>query len=308
MPVIRRAARLLVTLTAGATLLATPAPASAEVFPEEIELPDGWQPEGIASGPGTIVYSGSRASGDILAVDVVTGESEIAVDAPTGRTAVGIEQDRWGRFWVAGGGTGDVFVYDENGEELAVYDFASSNTFINDVVVTRDAAWFTDSRQAVLYRIPIGRDGSLGDGETVPLSGDYVHSPGVNNLNGIDASRDGRFLVAVQSNTGNLYRIDPDTVETNRIDLGGATVVNGDGIYLEGRRLYVVQNRLNKVAVVELNSRLTSGELIDELTSELFDVPTTMTRFGNRFYLVNARFGTSGPEPADYTMVAIPRS
>jgi hypothetical protein len=308
MPVARRAARLLVLLTAGATLLTAPAPASAEVFPEVIELPDGWQPEGIASGPGTIVYSGSRASGDIVAVNVVTGESDIAVDAPAGRTAVGIEQDRWGRFWVAGGATGDVLVYDENGDELAVYDFASSNTFINDVVVTRDAVWFTDSRQPVLYRIPIGRDGSLGDGETVPLSGDYVHTPGVNNLNGIDPSRDGRFLVAVQSNTGALYRIDPDTGETTRIDLGDATVVAGDGIYLEGRTLYVVQNRFNKVAVVELNSRFTSGEIVDELTSGNFDVPTTMTRFGNRFYLVNARFGTSGPEPAEYWITAIPRS
>jgi len=116
------------------------------------------------------------------------------------------------------------------------------------------------------------------------------------------------MLVAVQSNTGALYSIDPDTGEATRIDLGGATVVNGDGIYLEGRRLYVVQNRFNKIAVVQLDSRVTSGEVVDELTSENFDVPTTMTRFGHRFYLVNARFGTSGPEPAEYSMVAIPRS
>ena len=313
MPVARRAPRahrLLVALIAAAALLSAPAPASADVFPEVIELPDGWQPEGIASGSGTIVYSGSRATGDILAVDVVTGHRELAVDAPAGRTAVGIEQDRYGRFWVAGGGTGDVFVYDENGDELAVYDFASGPmgaTFINDVVVTREAAWFTESRGPVLYRIPIARDGSLGNGETVPLSGEYTHFAGVNNLNGIDASPDGRFLVAVQSNTGDLYRIDPDTGEAALVDLGGASVVAGDGIYLEGRRLYVVQNRFNKVAVVELTSRFTSGEIVDELTSEEFDVPTTMTRFGNRFYLVNARFGTSGPEPADYWITAIPR-
>ena len=308
MPVTRRAARLLAAVVTSATILAPPAPASAEPFPEVIELPDGWQPEGIASGPGTIVYSGSRATGDIIAVDVVTGGRELAVDAPAGRTAVGIEQDRWGRFWVAGGGTGDVFVYDENGDPLVVYDFASgADTFINDVVVTRDAAWFTESRRPVLYRIPIERDGTLGVGETVPLTGDYVHGSG-NNLNGIDVRRDGRFLVAVQSGTGALYRIDPETGEATRIDLGGATVVNGDGIYLQGRRLYVVQNRFNKVAVVELNRRFTSGEIVGELTSEHFDVPTTMTRFGDRFYLVNARFGTSGPEPADYTMVAIPRA
>ncbi len=311
MPVTRRAARLLAALIGSAAILAPPAPASAEVFPEVIALPDGWQPEGIASGPGTIVYSGSRATGDIMAVNVLTGAQALAVDAPAGRTAVGIEQDRFGRFWVAGGATGDVFVYDENGEELAAYDFASGpmgTTFVNDVVVTREAAWFTESRRPVLYKVPIARDGSLGVGQVVPLSGDYAHIDGTNNLNGIDADRNGRMLVAVQSNTGALYSIDPDTGETTRIDLGGATVVNGDGIYLEGRRLYVVQNRFNKVAVVALDSRVTSGEIVDELTSENFDVPTTMTRFGHRFYLVNARFGTSGPEPAHYSMVAIPRS
>lgn len=303
----RRAARGLVALTAGATLLTAPAPASAESFPERIELPDGWQPEGIASGPGTIVYSGSRANGNIVAVDVATGEREMVVIAPAGRMAVGIERDRFGRFWVAGGGSGDVYVYDENGEEVAVYDFASgANTFINDVVVTRDAAWFTESRQAVLYRVPIGPGGSLGDGETVPLSGDYVHGTG-NNLNGIDASRNGRTLIAVQSNTGTLYKIDPETGEATAIDLGGATVVNGDGIYLQGRRLYVVQNRNNKVAVIDLNRSFTSGEIVDELTSSNFDVPTTMTRFRRSFYLVNARFGTSGPEPAKYWITAIPR-
>ena len=311
MPVIRRAARLLAAVAAAATLLATPAPASAEPFPEIIELPDGWQPEGVASGPGTIVYSGSRATGDIMAVNVLTGAQELAVDAPEGRTAVGIEQDRFGRFWVAGGGTGDVFLYDQNGEELAIYDFADAAdgpTFVNDVVVTRDAAWFTDSRRPVLYKVPIARDGTLGEPEVVTLSGDYVHVSGSNNLNGIDADHNGRMLIAVQSNTGALYNIDPRTGEATRIDLGDATVVNGDGIYLEGRRLYVVQNRFNKVAVVRLNSRFTSGEIVDELTSENFDIPTTMTRFGNRFYLVNARFGTAGPEPASYSMVAIPRS
>jgi hypothetical protein len=302
----RRMARLLVAVFAAMALFASPSPASADAFPEVIPLPDGWQPEGIASGPGTIVYSGSRASGDIVAVDVASGDREIVVDAPAGRTAIGIEQDDFGRFWVAGGGSGDVFVYDENGDELAVYDFASSATFINDVVVTRDAAWFTDSQKPVLYRIPIDRDGSLGDGEIVPLSGDYVHASGTN-LNGIDAPRDGSVLVAVQSGLGNLYNIDPETGEATLIDLDGATVVNGDGIYLEDQTLYVVQNRFNKIAVVDLNRRLTRGSIEDELTSENFDVPTTMTRFAGAFYLVNARFGTSGPEPAEYWITAIER-
>ena len=133
-----------------------------------------------------------------------------------------------------------------------------------------------------------------------------MHGAG-NNLNGIDAPRDGSVLVAVQSNIGAVYNIDPESGCATRIDLDGATVVNGDGIYLENETLYVVQNRNNKVAVIDLNSRLTSGSIEDELTSEHFDVPTTMTRFSGAFYLVNARFGTAGPEPAEYWITAIER-
>ena len=302
----RHGLRLLVGLGLAAAMFGTAPTASAAPFPDVIALPEGWQREGIASGPGTTVYSGSRATGDIVAVDIRTGERTLVVDAPEGRTAVGIERDRFGRFWVAGGATGDVYVYDADGTPLEHYDFASAPTFVNDVVVTRDAAWFTDSQRPVLYKIPIARDGSLGEPEVVPLTGDYQHTTGFN-LNGIDATRDGRWLFAVQSSTGNVYRIDPDTGEAVRIDLGGAQMTNGDGIYVEGRRLYVVQNRLNKVAVIELDRTFTSGTVVDELTSPAFDVPTTITRFGNRFYLVNARFTTPATPTTEYWITAIPR-
>ena len=44
----------------------------------------------------------------------------------------------------------DGYVYDAvTGADLAVYDFANAPTFINDVVVTRTDAWFTDSMKAV---------------------------------------------------------------------------------------------------------------------------------------------------------------
>jgi sugar lactone lactonase YvrE len=301
-----RPLRLVAAAALATAMVATATPASAAPFPEVIALPNGWQPEGIAEGPGTIMYSGSRASGDIVAVDIRTGTRETVVDAPAGRTAVGIEADRFGRFWVAGGATGDVFVYNADGTPLRTYDFASTSTFINDVVVTKDAAWFTDSQQPVLYKIPIARNGALGDGVTVPLSGDYQHMAGFN-LNGIDATRNGQTLVAVQSGAGVLYRIDAATGEATRIDLGGATVVNGDGVLLHGRKLYVVQNRLNKITVIRLDRTFTSGRIVDTITSPQFDVPTTMARFGNRFYLVNARFTTAATPDTPYWITAVRR-
>ena len=312
---------LALLLADGSLALTAARPAHAQFLPEVIELPQGWQPEGIAAGRGSTMYSGSRTNGQILAVDVITGRSRIVVDEPAGAPAVGLELDRFGRLWVAGGGTGQAFVYDaDTGETVAVLQLAADDgepTFVNDVVITRDAAWFTDSRRAVLYKVPIGRNGDIGEPETVPLTGDYeanhvpspVDGPAVTNLNGIDATPNDRWLIVVQSNTGFLYRVDPDTGETTQIDLGGERVTAGDGILLQGRTLYVVRNRLNRIDVIDLDPRTyASGEVVDTITSENFDIPTTMAAFGNRFYLVNARFGVANAATtATYSMVAVRR-
>jgi hypothetical protein len=82
-------------------------------------------------------------------------------------------------------------------------------------------------------------------------------------------------------------------------------VVNGDGLLLVGDTLYVVQNRLNQVAVIDLNREGTAGTVTQRLTDARFDVPTTIARFGNRLYLPNARFGVASPETATYNAVAI---
>ena len=311
LPERRSAVRALAAAVAGLALLSVlaPSPVSAQSrFPEVIALPAGWQPEGIASGPGATMFSGSRASGDVVAVDVVTGESRLFVDAPPGRTAVGLEQDRWGRLWVAGGATGQVYVYGPDGSPMATFSLGSPPaTFINDVVITHDAAWFTDSMDDVLYKIPIGRTGALGAPVAVPLTGAYQHVPGFN-LNGIEATPGGRWLLAVQSNTGTLYRIDPGTGVATRIDLGGASLSNGDGILLLGRRLHVVQNRMNRVTVIDLDARtFASGTVVGQITSPNFDVPSTVAAFGSRLYLVNARFTTPPTPTTPYTMVAVPR-
>src|SRR5688572_32716314 len=50
---------------------------------------------------------------------------------------------------------GTAFVYDaETGAELASYQLTSTSppTFVNDVVVTKDGAYFTDSFKPFLYR------------------------------------------------------------------------------------------------------------------------------------------------------------
>jgi sugar lactone lactonase YvrE len=186
----------------------------------------------------------------------------------------------------------------------AIVCLGTAPTFINDVVVTRKAAYFTDSQKPVLYKVPIGKAGRLGDAQTIQLSGDYAHVDGAFNLNGIDATNNGKTLVAVQSTGGKLYRINTATGAASLIQLAnGESVPNGDGILLDGKTLYVLQNRNNQVAVIDLSKDLGSGTVRTRLTDPDFDVPTTMDEHGRRLYAVNARFGVADPDNADFAVV-----
>ena len=207
---------------------------------------------------------------------------------------------------MAGGPDGDAKVVDtRSGEVLATYDFAEAPTFVNDVVLSDGAAWFTDSQRAVLYRVPAGKHLTARSHE-VPLSGDWEQVPGFN-ANGITTTPDGAALLVVQSATGLLFRVDPATGEATRVDLGGYALTNGDGLLMDGRTLYAVQNQLNKVAVLRLDRAGTTGRLVDTLTSAGFDVPTTVARFGKGLYLPNARFGNPEPATATYSVTRVER-
>jgi sugar lactone lactonase YvrE len=177
---------------------------------------------------------------------------------------------------------------------------------VNDVVVTKRAAWFTDSNRAVLYMLPLEKHGRpAASAQVVPLTGDFQLAPGFN-LNGIDATRNGKTLVTVQSGTGKLVLVTPTGV-TTEIDLGGQTVTNGDGLLLQGRTLYVVRNQNNEIAVVQLGKGLSTGTVARTITHPGFDVPTTIDRHGPSLYAVNARFGTTATPTTPYTVVQVRR-
>ncbi|MFO7654144.1 MAG: superoxide dismutase [Candidatus Krumholzibacteriia bacterium] len=280
----------------------------ASVFPAVVPLPDGFHPEGIAGGRGTTFYVGSIAGGAIYRGDLRTGEGELLVAPRPDRVAVGLSFDqRSACLFVAGGPLGSGHVYDtKTGVCLADFQFASGDVFINDVAVTRTAAWFTDSSRPVLYRVPLDAAGGLPQPagfEVVPLGGDFTMTsdcPGFPfpiNANGIDATADGASLVVVNMCLGTLYRVDPSTGMATSIDLGGESLPFGDGILLDGHTLYVVQNLLNQIAVVELAPDLASGRLAGSITSPLFRIPTTITGFGDRLYAVNGRFDVAPPMP-----------
>ena len=277
--------------------------------PDVIPLPTGFRPEGVAIS-GTSLFVGAIPTGRIFRADIPTGQGQILVEPPAGRNAIGLKVDDGGRLFVAGGETGQAYVYDAaTGADLAVFNLAAGITFINDVTLTPLAAWFTDSRNPILYRLPVNANGSPGNQASITslaLTGDFVFVAGETNANGIAATPDGTRLIIVQSNTGKLFTVDTDTGVTAEIVLaGGETVINGDGILLEGDTLFVVQNRLNQLAVIVLSPDLATGTVNRRITHPAFDVPTTVAADNGSLYLVNARFGIASPDTAGYTVVRI---
>ena len=294
--------------------LMTMGSAVAAAFPDVIPLPNGFQPVGIAVGKGSTFYVGSIPTGAIYRGDLRTGEGEVLVEAQGGRMAIGLKfDDRTGYLFVAGGPTGFAYIYDgETGADIASIQLETLRSFINDVVITNDAAYFTNSFQPFIYKVPLENNGEVPTpltSEAIPLGGDYQFNPAPNafNANGIAATPNGKTLIIVNSTEGALYQVNPETGVATRIDLGGDNVQRGDGLLLQGKTLYVVQNTLNQIAVVELSPDFSSGTIVNIITDPDFQVPTTVAKFGNSLYAVNARFGTPPTPDTTYTVVRVPR-
>ena len=260
-----------------------PATAGAATAPDLIRLPDGWQPEGIAAGRGSSLYAGSIPTGAIWKADARTGQGEVLVPPRPGeRNAIGIKVDKRNRLFVAGGPTGKAFVYDAaTGADLGSYQLAvpGEATFVNDVVVTSRAAWFTDSAADQLYVLPLGRHGALpGQDEvrTVEVGGDFVFGATGPNLDGIVAGQGGRTLLSVETNSGKLFRINPRSGVAREVDLGEDTPLpNGDGMLLAGRVLSWSRTGRSRSPWSCCPGRR-PGPGGDHHTDPDFDVPTTI--------------------------------
>jgi hypothetical protein len=277
-----------------ATLLAATALAAAP-FPETIDVPSGSRPEGIATGNGNTFYVGSREDGSVYRANFRTGLGEILVEGDQVREAYGLKF-RGGKLYVAGGPTGNGYVYDAGtGALLDTLEFGGG--FVNDVTVTREAAYFTDSdaTKPFIYRY----DRETGATSAIGITGDMVYVAGFN-ANGIAATPNGKTLILVQSNTGKLFTADPDTGVTEEIAIP-EPLTAGDGILLRGKTLYVVRNMENEIVVLKLDSKLTRAKSARTLENDgTYDTPTTIAAKGKRLWVLNARFGVGDPLTADY--------
>jgi Cu-Zn family superoxide dismutase len=277
-------------------------------------------PEGIATERGSrAFFVGSTTDGTIFRGDV--REPALVPWAPGGAdgrtTAVGLKADGRGRLFVAGGATGKLFVLSTRDgstrQVLGETPAPPTQTFLNDIALTRDAAYVTDSQRPILFRAPLGRRGEP-TGVLEPwldFTGTALeYLPGFN-LNGIVPARGGRILLVIQSNTGKLFRIQTRTKAVSEVDLGGATLTNGDGLLLRGRTLYVVRNRQEQIVPVRLSGTLSRGRVGNAITSDALRYPTTIASDGRRLLAVNAQFDRRGegltPE-LPFTVAAIEAS
>lgn len=293
--------------------------AAAAPFPHTVPLPVDFQPEGIAVGTGKTFYVGSLRDGDIYRGDLRSGQGQVFIDV-TGRQALGLRVDeRRHLLFVAGGFTGHAYVYDtRDGSTIADLSLGTPGaSLVNDVVVTGRAAYFTDTFAPVIYKVPIARDGSIGSPASITVTGPAGAVTGGFGLNGIDASPDGSVLLVDHSDLGLLATVDPVTGVSRLVRITAGALVPGtlDGLLLEGRSAWVVQNFANSVAEVRLSPDLTSGAVVRTISDPAFRVPTTVAMHGSRLAVVNSRFdlgfppplGTGAPPGTTFDVVLVPK-
>lgn len=289
------------------------------VPPAAYELPGSRVfPEGIGLDKATgDFYVGSSQDGTIYRGNVRREQAEVFLPGGRdGRTAATGVRARDGRLWVAGRFTGRLFVYDLRTRRLlrrleaprvgATFSPRAEPSLVNDIAFAGEAAYVTDSFQPVIYRVSTA-GGSIGDMEPwLDLRGTPAAYRRGFNLNGITASDDGRHLVTVNTDSGELFRIDVSDGAVRPIDLGGARVRTGDGLLLDGTTLLVVREEPGEIAPVKLSADLLRGEIGTGFGRSQLRFPTTMAELGGRGLVVNSQFDAGAEPELPFTVSAVP--
>ena len=298
---------------------------AAQPEPNSYILPgDAVFPEGITvDESANTFYVGSTTDGTLFEGNIDTGEVSVFAEG-TQPTAIGMSFNA-GTLVVAGGDSGNVYVYDtQSGDLLETLSTPEAgSTFLNDVAFTPSGdAYITDSQRPVLFRVPAnsetsgGSTGGAGDNAGIEawleLSDTPIEYQEGFNLNGIAATSGGQYLIVVQSNTGKLFRINIKTKEVTEIDLGGDTLMAGDGILLDSQTLFVTRNSAGLIVPVTLSDDYSSGTVGEGFSDPSLIYPTTIAKAGDTLLVVNSQFNNRGegksPElPFTVSRVAIPQ-
>ncbi|TET99515.1 MAG: hypothetical protein E3J30_04395 [Anaerolineales bacterium] len=316
-------AAIILTATLSTTVLTHEIDQTSRViWPDLIPIPVGFEAEGIEMGKdqdffvGTVSWSGNLTkAGAIYKGNLITGEGQILVP-PTGKPVAGLSYDARTDYLYAATGHSGGFAGPRWEQGLKVYTATSGRLLgeiifgdelvINDVLVTETAVYCTDSVSTTLYKLPLENDGKVFSStvEKIEMTGFEMDPEGFN-ANGLVGDFDGKELVIINISTGVLYLVDTESGAASPVNIQGdeQLFANGDGLYMDGRTLYIMQNFAQKIAVVELSDDLTQGTFVKNILSDDFSIPTTITGFGNCIYAINTHFLEFTAEGADTTLI-----
>jgi Cu-Zn family superoxide dismutase len=276
-------------------------------------------PEGVVYDQKTKAFYGGSASDGTLYKQTLDAppdqpaETFLPAGVPDGRTeADGVNVDKEGRLYVAGGTTGTLFVYGiETRAPVARFDTGQGG-FINDIAITKTGdVYFTDSFRPCVWRVR-AEDVDRGTGvpECFELAPEVTYQPGFN-ANGIRSTPDGKYLIFDDTNDGKLYRLTPTDNPADReireIRVSGGRTDNPDGLELQGHTLYVVDNQNELIVEVLLSGDYLEGKVRSNTTSPRFHTPTTISLVGGRLLVSNAEFFDQSEAGPPYFVVSIPR-
>ena len=299
--------------------------AAKENWPEAITIPAGFEAEGIERGKGPEFFLGgfsfssvfgpaffgvphelSESAGAIYKGNLRTGKGAILAP-PTGKPVGGLSYDPRTDYLYAATGFVDLVTGSFTDQGVIVYDASSGDIVteigfgdgivLNDVLVTRKAVYVTDSVNSDLYKLVLEKGGRLPSTpvvEVIPMSG-FEMQPGFN-ANGLVGKFNGKQLVIVNITTGVLYRVDTASGEASPLKIEGAEQLfaDGDGLYLHGRTLYIMQNFSDKIAVVKLSGNFSRGKFIKNIPGEgeinPLNIATSIIGFRNGIYAINTNF------------------
>ncbi|TWP49299.1 hypothetical protein FKR81_24625 [Lentzea tibetensis] len=148
---------------------------------------------------------------------------------------------------------------------------APAGDLVNDVFVTDDAAYVTNSDRPEIYRLPL-RGGKLptqGQVQKIPLTGDIVFGTGV----------------------------------TTALDLGGLGRRPAQGRQHAPRRAEPAEHDRRAQA----QPRRDAATVVRKITDPSFDVPTNVVLHRDRLWLPNARLTTPQTPETPYGVVSVPR-
>ncbi|MEK6681572.1 MAG: DJ-1/PfpI family protein [Nitrospirota bacterium] len=281
-------------------------------------------PEGIAYDSKTeSLFVGSFYKGEIQHIQ----KGNVTVFVPAGQdelhSVVGLFADaKRRRLWVCNSeagasqratpesiGKASVHIYNLDSKALLkrIAFTQQSGHFCNDIALDANGnAYITDSFSPIIWKV-----GSTDFVLSEFVNDDKFRGEGFN-LNGIRITPDGKYLITVKMNSGQLFRISLKDRSVIEIKLN-RPIDAGDGMIFSGKReLLVVEGFGAKepgIATLIFSKDYSSATISKKLQSPKIKVPTTITIADGRLFVVNSQFNhlfkpeESGPPEPSFSIV-----